>query len=594
MSPDGAWVLRVDGGNLVATDGHTGRSVSLTSDGEPLNGYGARPGAASTARTAPQGEETEAPVVVWSSDGRRVAVHRVDERRVGELHLVEHLGRSGGRRTVVRTFRHPLAGDENVPEAELWLIDVMSGLRTRVDLPAEPLLWLTPIELGRVWWSDDASRLYVLSSERGERSLELYEVDGSTGAPRLVHREDGDTYVEPNLDISRPPNVRVLPDGNEFVWFSERSGWAHLELRDTATGSLIRRLTGGDWVVRDVVHLDPGHRELWFTACGREPSRDPYYRHLYRVGLDGRDPVLLTPEDADHEVSVEVDENGWRIVDHHARIGSTGRCVARDPWSGEVSEIRSETAPTPTTAEPFTVWARDGTTPLHGVLFRPTDFDPERRYPVIDHVYGFPQTIATPKRSPGGPWQPLADLGYIVVVLDGLGTAFRSKAFHDFSYGNLEDSTLPDHVAALHQLGDRHPWIDLDRVGVFGSSGGGTTTVRALLEYPNVFRVGVAISGGYDHRDSIAYILEKYQGPDPQWWETTNLAPLADRLQGRLLLVWGELDDNVHPLSSMRLLHAFIEADRNVDVLVVPGADHFVGRHPHVQRRVARYFLQHL
>ena len=228
------------------------------------------------------------------------------------------------------------------------------------------------------------------------------------------------------------------------------------------------------------------------------------------------------------------------------------------------------------------------------MIFRPVDFDPSRRYPVIDHIYGFPQTIATPKRSAEGPWQALADLGFVVVVLDGLGTAFRSKAFHDVSYGALQDATLPDHVAALRQLARRYPWIDLERVGIYGSSGGGTATVRALLEYPEFFRAGVAIAGGYDQRDSIAYILEKYQGPDPATWAATDLAPLAGQLRGRLLLVWGELDDNVHPISSMRMLDAFISAGRDVDVLVVPGADHFVSRHPYVHRRLAGYFIEHL
>ena len=594
MSPDGRWALSEDGGNLVAVDREDGRSVVLTFDGQPLCGYGTRPGAASTARAAPGGDEAAPPVAVWSPDSQRVAVHRLDEGRVGELHLVEHLPRAGDRRTAVRTYRHPLAGEGEVPEAELWLSDIATGERIRVQMPAQRLLWLTPIELGRVWWSEDGSRVYVLTSERGERALELYEVDAATGTAQRLHREEGATYVEANLDIARPPNVRVLPGGAEFIWFSERSGWGHLELRETRTGALIRPLTQGDWVVRDVVHLDAVARQVWFTASGREAGRDPYYRHLYRVGLDGGEPVLLTPEDTDHDVATEVDDHGWRVVDHQARLGGPIRCVIRDPWSGEVLETRSETWPGPTTAESFTVEDRDGSTTLYGVLFRPSDFDPCRRYPVICHVYGFPQTIATPKRTAEGPCQELANQGYVVVVLDGLGTAFRSKAFHDESYGLLEDATLPDYVAALRQLACRHSWIDLERVGVFGSSGGGTTTVRALLEHPDVFHVGVAISGGYDHRDSIAYILEKYQGPDQQAWEATDLAPLAGRLKGRLLLIWGELDDNVHPLSSMRMLHAFIKAGRDVDVLVVPGADHFVSRHPFTQRRVSQYFSQHL
>lgn len=594
LSPDGLWGLAEEGGNLIALNQRDpGRRLALTSDGEPLNGYGTHPGAISTARRAPEDGTAVAPVAVWSPDSHRVAVQRLDERGVGELHLVENLVRQGDRRTRVRSYRHPLAGEENVPQAELWVIEVPSARHTRVDLPAQQLLWLTPIELGRVWW-EDSSRLYVLVSERGERAIEFYEVDATTGAARRILREKGSSYVEANLDISRAPNVSVLGDSDEVIWFSERTGWGHLELCNARTGRMVRPLTQGEWVVRDVVHVDAATRQVWFTAGGREAGRDPYFRHLYRVGLDGGSPVLLSPEDADHEVSLDEEADTWRIRDEYARVDGPRVCVIRDLWSGEIIETRSEQTAAPTTAEPFSVLARDGTTHLYGVIFRPVDFDPSRRYPVIDHIYGFPQTIATPKRSAEGPWQALADLGFVVVVLDGLGTAFRSKAFHDVSYGALQDATLPDHVAALRQLASRYPWVDLERVGIYGSSGGGTSTVRALLEYPEFFRVGVAIAGGYDQRDSIAYILEKYQGPDPATWAATDLLPLAGQLRGRLLLVWGELDDNVHPISSMRMLDAFISAGRDVDVLIVPGADHFVSRHPHVHRRLAGYFIEHL
>jgi dipeptidyl-peptidase-4 len=594
-SPDGRWVLLEDAGNLSVLDGEVeGTAAVVTTDGEALYGYGTRPGAASTARLARSDGEASPPVAVWSPDSRRIVVHRLDERRVGELHLVEHLPRPDDRRTALRVFRHPLAGDADAPLADLWLVDVTTATCIRVDLPPQPLLWVTPIEQGRVWWSDDGRRVYVVLSERGERALELYEVDAANGSARSVLREEGATYVEANLDITRQPNVRVLCAERELIWFSERSGWGHLELRDLATGALIRPLTYGEWVVRDIVHVDAAARTVWFTAGGREAGRDPYYRHLYRVSLDGGDAVLLTPEDADHQIAVDSSSTGYQVVDEYARVDAPTHCVTRDLWSGQVIEHRWEHAAAPTTAEPFVVLARDETTELHGLLFRPTDFDANRRYPVIDHVYGFPQTTATPKRSPIGPWQTLADHGYVVILLDGLGTPYRSKAFHNASYARLEDATLPDHVAALHQLAERHAWIDGDRVGVFGSSGGGATTVRALLEYPDVFHVGVAVSGGYDHRDSIAYILEKYQGPDANMWHATDLTRIAERLEGRLLLVWGELDDNVHPLSSIRMLRAFIEADKDVDVLVIPGADHTVWAHPYVQRRLIQYFTQHL
>ena len=470
-SPDGRWSLFEETGNLVVRSTVGEPSISLTSGGRDDHGFGIRPGARATAGVR-SGADLP-PVAVWAPDSRRLVVHRLDERRVGTMPLVDHVDGDGHRRPREFSYRLALAGDRELPTAELWLIDIAGGDAILVDLPAQELLWLTPIELGRVWWSEDCSAVYVITSDRGERAVELHEVDISTGSTRRILREENATFIELNLDIGRPPNVHVLPGGRELVWFSERSGWAHLQLHDTETGDLIGPITEGAWVVRDVIRVDAARRLVWFTASGREADRDPYQRYLYVVGLDGGDPVLLTPEDADHEISIEAAEDDWRIVDEYARIGQPTVCVVRDRDTGAVVETRWERPPEPSTAERFTVVARDGVTPLYGVMFRPSDFDPDRRYPVIDNIYGFPQTIQTPKRSAAGPWQALADSGFVVLVLDGLGTAFRSKTFHDASYGRLEDATLPDHVTALHQLAERYPWLDLNRVGIYGSSVGG-------------------------------------------------------------------------------------------------------------------------
>jgi dipeptidyl-peptidase-4 len=307
--------------------------------------------------------------------------------------------------------------------------------------------------------------------------------------------------------------------------------------------------------------------------------------------------VLLTPEPADHQVSIA--GKGGCLVDVYGTIDSPSRCVLRNADTGALRAVLIESDwdayleagwHWPLT---ITVPSRDGRTPIYGAVWLPRHFDPAACYPLVVYVYGFPQTIATPKQSALDSRQELADIGCVVAVVDGLGTAFRSKAFHDASYGNLADATVPDQLALVAELGRRFSWIDIGRVGIYGYSGGAYATLAAMCRHPETFKVGVAVAGVYDHRDSITYIMEKYQGrrsPD----NSTDLLSELGSLGGQLLVVFGAADENVNATGSMRLVDALIGQDLAFDMLVVPDADHFVGSHPYVNRRLLQHFDQHL
>jgi dipeptidyl aminopeptidase/acylaminoacyl peptidase len=393
------------------------------------------------------------------------------------------------------------------------------------------------------------------------------------------------------------------------IWSSERSGWRHLELIDVASGTLVRTLTAGDWAVRDVLGVD--HDWVWFTACGREPGRDPYFRHVYRAPVAGGEPELLTPEDADH--SCVLSPSGGYLLDTAStvdtapvtRMRSADGTGVMDVVTADLGALHVDGWIPP---ERFSATAADGVTPLYGVIYRPVDFDPARRYSVIDAYYPGPQLIRTPKSftvddSSGvdawpGPWgaQALAELGFVVVTVDGHGTPLRGRAMHHATYGRLEDNALDDHIAAIRSLAATRPWMDLSAgVGAQGHSAGAAATVRALLTHPEFFTVGVAGSGVHDLRRYVAYWGEKYQGlPDRADYSHQSNLDLADRLEGRLLLLHGELDDNVHPSNTLALYDAFVRAERDVDLVLLAGWGHPCWTHPYYVRRMWDFFVRHL
>ncbi|HKF63500.1 MAG TPA: DPP IV N-terminal domain-containing protein [Dongiaceae bacterium] len=610
-SPDGRWELLRSGYDIALRKVAGGETRRLTADGTADRPYAASPDTNLQAVTQRiQGLATP-PVAAWSPDGRQFVTHRLDQSGVGLLPLVQSCPADGSTRPVVHHLHMPLPGDATIGRSELLILEVATGRILPIGADPLPVPFLSPLELGWVWWSEDSARVYFLREGRGSKTLELCAADAATGTVRSIFAESSDSYVEPSPLLPWLSQVRSLGETGEIIWPSERDGWRHLYLLDEASGQIKRKLTEGPWVVREVIDVDAEARFVYFTASGRETGHDPYLRQLYRVSLDGSAPERLTEAEADHRIRMAPDRScfvtTWSRVDLapvSELRAADGRLIAQLE-KADLADFFAEGFAFP---ERFTVKAADGTTDLHGVLYKPSNFDPAHRYPVIDDLYPGPQLIRTPKSfclNPSaafetwpGRWasQSLAELGFIVINLDGRGTPLRSRAFHLASYGRLEDAgCLEDHLAALDQLAGERPYLDLGRLGAVGHSAGGYAATRALLPYPERYKVAVASSPDQDLLCYLGYWAEKYQGLpiDERYLRQAN-SGLAQALRGKLLLIHGELDDNVNPYATLRFVDALIHADKDFDLLIVPGANHDLMNHPYVIRRKWDYFVTHL
>jgi dipeptidyl-peptidase-4 len=610
-APDGRWDAILISHDFALREVASEQVRRITADGIDNWAYACSPDTDLNTVTRRVRNLPNPPAALWSPDSRRLVTYRLDQRGLGILPLVQSRPSDGSLRPVVHQLHMPLPGDKSVAQASLLIVEAESGKVTEVKADPLAVPFFSPIVLGRIWWSDDSTRIYFLRESRGARRLELCTADAQTGTMRTILSETADTYVEPSPLLPWRSQARMLHETSELIWPSERDGWRHLYLMDEATGQVKRQITEGAWAVRDIIDVDPRERYLYFTAGGREPGRDPYLRHFYRVRLDGSEPELLSPADADHTIFLSPDRSCF--LDTHSRIDcspvselrtSTGQLITVLE-NADLSGLFAEGFSFP---ERFTVKAADGETDLYGALYKPSDFDPGRCYPVIDDMYPGPQLIRTPKSfcvDPAasfdtwpGAWiaQSLAELGFIVVNVDGRGTPLRSRAFHLASYGRLQDAgCLDDHLAALTQLARDRPYMDLGRLGAVGHSGGGYAATRALLAYPNRYQVAVASSPNQDLLCYLGYWAEKYQGLpiDARYSDQAN-ETLAEALQGRLLMIHGELDDNVNPYATVRFVDALIRADKDFDILIVPGANHDLLNHPYVIRRKWDYFVEHL
>jgi dipeptidyl aminopeptidase/acylaminoacyl peptidase len=390
------------------------------------------------------------------------------------------------------------------------------------------------------------------------------------------------------------------------IWFSERDNWGQLYLHDLATGRLKNQITSGEGNVTQLLRVDEKNRVLYFLAVGKEQGRDPYFRHLYRIDFNGRNLKLLTPADADHDVSVSPD--GTYFVDVYSTPDTPPVAELRDS-SGklilplEKADISSLTAAGWRPPQPITVKARDGVTDLYGLLYKPTRLDPSKKYPIVNHVYPGPQTGSVGARtfSPSrGDAQALAELGFAVVEIDGMGTPWRSKKFHEAYYGNMGDNTLADQVTGMQQLAARYPWIDINRAGIYGHSGGGYAAAGAMFRYPDFFKVGISEAGNHDNRNYEDDWAEKWQGLLHSNGDgTTNYDNQANQLvaknlKGKLLLAHGTMDSNVPPSNTLLLVNELIKANKDFDLLLLPNRSHGFGNEPYMVRRRWDYFVQNL
>ncbi len=605
LSPNGRFAAFVRDHNLWIRETKTGKKYPLTTNGSRDYAYAERSETVSHPVSQARLNGTPKPYAVWSPDSSRIATFRVDQRNVTELHLLQYVPDNNSRPNLW-TYRFAMPNDEYVPMYEPILLDVLLKKVIPVSSRAQPEVSLMDTEDDVLqWWRDDGQVLYMLYAERGEKGLQLLKTNPDNGRTEEILAERGSTYVEANLDYASLPNAKILKNG-DVVWFSEKDGYGHLYLYDK-DGTQKNAITSGKWVVRKLLYVDEINSQVYFTAGGKEPGRDPYYRHLYKVNLNGSDLRLLTPEDADH--NIQVDPNGTAFIDTYSRVDEPPATVVRD-MNGNITlnlengDIKNITYMSWKPPERFIVRALDGKTDLCGLLIKPTNFNASQKYPVVETVYPGPWIIVTAKSFPADlAWvnkifwraQAVAELGFIVVTLDGPGTPFRSKDFHDASYGHLGDAGgLPDHINVLKLLAKDRPYMDLNRVGMFGHSAGGFMTAQALLTYPEFFKVGVASSGDYDSRFYGAFWGEKYEGLNSSDYKEQITSLKAENLTGKLLLIAGDVDDNVNPCMTMQLVDAFINADRPFDLLIMSNRNHDLSYDTYYLHRLFGYFEENL
>ena len=602
VSPDKKLAAFIRDNNLWVRVEATGEERQLTTDGVKDYGY-ATDNAGWT--------HSDAPILIWSPDSKKIATFKQDQRKDGMMYLVSVTNRH----PTLEAWRYPMLGDKDITKIERVVIDIETGKIVRLKMPPDEhrstLCDDVSCRGGSGWddveFSHDGKTLAFVSTSRDHKDEWLRVADTETGEIRTVYHEHAPTYYESGQD---KVNWRYLPATNEFLWYSERSDWGQMYLYDLATGQLKNQITHGDGPVTQVLHVDEKNRVLYFLATGKEKGRDPYFTHYYRVNFDGSNQQLLTPENADHAITPSPD--GSTFIDVYSTRETPQTVVLRDN-SGklittlahqDISRLLAAGWRPPT---PIKVNARDGKTPLYGFLWKPTNFDASKKYPLIDYVYPGPQIGSCGSRSfsaASGDNQALADLGFTVVCIDGMGTPFRSKSFHDThadTPADMGEDTIPDQVAGIKQLAAENPWIDITRVGIWGHSGGGNATASAMFHYPDFFKVGWAESGNHDNRDYEDDWDEKWAGlevtgPSGQDnYEAQANQNYVANLKGHLMLVHGTMDDNVPPNNTLTLVLALMNANKNFDMLMVPNAHHGYGEQSqYITRRRWDYFVRYL
>ncbi len=525
----------------------------------------------------------------WSPDGRRLAAVRVREVEVRQIPLLESAPKDQLQpRLHWRRYAKP--GDA-LPLTLPALFDVERGRQVPLDLTP----YMKQYELRLTGWRADGSAFTFEYNERGHQRYVVAAVDAETGSVTPIIDERSDTFIE----YYKLYRHDVAATG-ELLWLSERDGWRHLYLIDGRTGAVKRQMTRGEWPVRQVLRVDDEARTVYFLASGRHKGEDPYNLHYYKVGFDGGEPVELTPEEGNHVLTFSSD--GTRCVDVYSQPDVPPVSVLRDATTGRLIDTLAVCDATDlmrtgwTVPEPFVAKGRDGVTDIWGTIFRPANFDPRRRYPVIEDIYAGPHDSFVNKNFSSYDWYitPLTELGFIVVKIDGMGTGNRSKAFHDVCWKNLADAGFPDRIRWMQAAAERYPYMDLSRVGIYGWSAGGQNALAALLFHGDFYKAAVAFCGCHDNRMDKIWWNEQWMGypVDSSYVRSSNVEN-AHRLQGDLLLINGELDDNVDPASTLQVVDALVRAGKMFEQLYLPGKNHSLGGRYEV-RRMYDFFVRKL
>jgi dipeptidyl aminopeptidase/acylaminoacyl peptidase len=596
LSPNGKHAVFIRDHNLWLRDIVSNEESQLTTDGIKNFGY---------ATNNAGWVRKDSPVVTWAPDSKKLTTFKHDSRKVGDMAIVSTtVGHPD-----IDVWKYPLPGDEHIFAIHRVVIDVISKKVTPLDMqPDAHRSTITDHVAGRngqlldIDWSDDSKTFAFVSSTRDHKTATLKIADAKTGKVTTIMSETQKSFFESGVGgIS----WKYLEKSNEAIWFSQRSNWGHLYLVDLATGKVKKQITQGDWTVIELLHVDQDSGKLIFTGAGKEGS-DPYYHYLYSVNKDGSDLTLLTPEKKHHRISLN--KAGTHFLDRIAtpttaeisKIRAINNKQAFTIESMNISKLKASGWQAPVE---FMVKDRNGENDIYGLMYKPTNFDASKSYPVVNYLYPGPQVGSIRGRhfrSSRGDNQAIAELGFIVIEIDALGTPGRSKAFHEFYYGNMGDSGIPDQVSAIQQLAKRHSWIDLDRVGIWGHSGGGFASTRALLTFPDFYKVAVSQAGNHDNRNYADEWGEKYHGIEVKNEDgTSNYDSQANQLaveslKGKLLIAHGTTDTNVPPYNTLIVVEALIKANKDFDMLMLPNRSHGFAREPYMMRKRWDYFVKHL
>jgi dipeptidyl aminopeptidase/acylaminoacyl peptidase len=599
ISPDKTKAAFIRDWNLWVRDLATGKETQLTTDGVKDYGY---------ATDNAGWQMSDNPILVWSKDSKKIATFQQDQRKDGEMYLVPV---TNGH-PALKAWKYPLVGDKDVTMIERVIIEVDGAKMIRLKMPPDQhrstLCDDVSCRGGSGWddvqWSDDGAHLAFVSTSRDHKQEWMRIADASTGEVRDVVGETTVKFYESGND---KVNWKYLSKTNELLWFSEKDNWGQMYLYDIATGKLKNQITHGEGNVTQVLHVDEKTRTIYFLGVGKEQGRDPYFQHYYSIKFDGKDMKLLTPENADHVVTPSRD--GSYFVDVYSTVTQPETAVVRDDTGKVVVDVAKQDITKLVAAGwvppiQITVKARDGKTDVYGYMFKPTNFDASKKYPIVNNVYPGPQTGSCGGRGFAAAhrdWQSLAELGFIVVCIDGMGTPWRSKAFHEFYFGDLGDNTIPDQVSGMKDLAAKYPWIDLDKVGMYGHSGGGNATAAAMFHFPDFFKVGIAESGNHDQRDYEDDWAEKWSGLEVKNSDgTSNYDSQANQnfvknLKGKLLLAHGSMDNNVPMNNTLLVVEALIKANKDFDLLIIPNVAHGYGEATqYMTRRRWDYFVKNL
>ncbi|WP_010227274.1 S9 family peptidase [Gillisia marina] len=596
-SPDGQKAAFIKDWNLWVRDLKSGEEVQLTKDGIENFGY---------ATDNAGWRKSEKPILLWSPDSKKIATYQQDQRHVSDMYLVStNVGAPK-----LQSWKYPLPEDEDIIRIHKVIIEVAIPKVIRLQLPPDPRRGTLCDDIScdgsfdDNQWNNDASKLVFVSTSRDHKKADLRIADANTGTVKKVFSEEVATQYESGQGSI---NWRFLPKSEEIIWYSERDNWGHLYLYDLKSGELQNQITKGDFVVTQLLKVDEKKRKLFFLANGKEKGRDPYYSHFYSINFSGKNLKLLTPEDGNHSISLSPDATYF--VDTFSKPDTPQVTLLRNINGKLITELeKTDISKLEESGwkAPINVKVKSGNEKwdLYGLMFTPSNLDETKKYPVVNYIYPGPQGGGVGSRSfapARRDHQALAELGFIVVVIDGSCNPGRSKAFHDACYGNMADNTLKDQMSGIKQLAEKYGYLDLDRVGIWGHSGGGFATAAAMFKYPEFYKVGISESGNHDSRNyeddwGERYIgLMKVDAEGKSNYDNQANAILAKNLQGKLMFAHGGMDDNVPPYNTYLVVDALVKANKDFDLVIFPNARHGFGEDSdYMMRKRWDYFVTHL